>query len=157
MQQSIRYLKTKDGVRIAWAAIGSGPTLVKAANWLMRGRNAPIVFDYSYRLFLQDYPAWMKAGSMDFVSPQVYRADVGSFERELDKQLEHMGGEGSRMAPGVDISNTNAETLVRSIEICRERKLAGVVIWYYGALVQKGALVKLRETVFSEPAALPWR
>ena len=34
MQQSIRYLKTKDGVRIAWAKIGSGPTLVKAANWL---------------------------------------------------------------------------------------------------------------------------
>jgi pimeloyl-ACP methyl ester carboxylesterase/DNA-binding CsgD family transcriptional regulator len=34
MQQSIRYLKTRDGVRLAWAASGEGPTLVKAANWL---------------------------------------------------------------------------------------------------------------------------
>lgn len=34
MQQSIRYLKTADGVRIAWAASGKGPPLVKAANWL---------------------------------------------------------------------------------------------------------------------------
>jgi pimeloyl-ACP methyl ester carboxylesterase/DNA-binding CsgD family transcriptional regulator len=34
LQQSVRYLKTRDGVRMAWATSGSGPTLVKAANWL---------------------------------------------------------------------------------------------------------------------------
>jgi len=34
MVQSIRYLKTRDGVRLAWAALGEGPALVKAANWL---------------------------------------------------------------------------------------------------------------------------
>jgi pimeloyl-ACP methyl ester carboxylesterase/DNA-binding CsgD family transcriptional regulator len=34
MAQSIRYLKTADGVRLAWATLGQGPALVKAANWL---------------------------------------------------------------------------------------------------------------------------
>jgi pimeloyl-ACP methyl ester carboxylesterase/DNA-binding CsgD family transcriptional regulator len=34
LQQSIRYLKTTDGVQLAWASTGSGPPLVKAANWL---------------------------------------------------------------------------------------------------------------------------
>jgi pimeloyl-ACP methyl ester carboxylesterase/DNA-binding CsgD family transcriptional regulator len=34
MQQSIRYLRTKDGVQLAWASMGAGPPLVKAANWL---------------------------------------------------------------------------------------------------------------------------
>jgi pimeloyl-ACP methyl ester carboxylesterase/DNA-binding CsgD family transcriptional regulator len=34
MHQSIRYLKTRDGVRIAWATSGEGMPLVKAANWL---------------------------------------------------------------------------------------------------------------------------
>ena len=34
MTQSIRYLKTADGVRLAWATIGGGPPLFKAANWL---------------------------------------------------------------------------------------------------------------------------
>jgi pimeloyl-ACP methyl ester carboxylesterase/DNA-binding CsgD family transcriptional regulator len=34
MRQSIRYLRSRDGVRIAWAASGGGPPLVKAANWL---------------------------------------------------------------------------------------------------------------------------
>lgn len=32
--QATRYLKTRDGVRLAWAATGHGPVLVKAANWL---------------------------------------------------------------------------------------------------------------------------
>ncbi len=33
-RQVIRYLTTSDDVRIAWAEAGSGPVLVKAANWL---------------------------------------------------------------------------------------------------------------------------
>jgi pimeloyl-ACP methyl ester carboxylesterase/DNA-binding CsgD family transcriptional regulator len=34
MRQSVQYLKTSDGVRLAWARAGQGPPLVKAANWL---------------------------------------------------------------------------------------------------------------------------
>ena len=34
MQQQIRFCKTSDGARLAYASIGSGPPLVKAANWL---------------------------------------------------------------------------------------------------------------------------
>jgi pimeloyl-ACP methyl ester carboxylesterase/DNA-binding CsgD family transcriptional regulator len=33
-RQRIRYLRTRDGVRLAWAEAGAGPTLIKAANWL---------------------------------------------------------------------------------------------------------------------------
>jgi pimeloyl-ACP methyl ester carboxylesterase len=34
MQQEIRFCTTKDGVRIAYASVGSGPVIVKAPNWL---------------------------------------------------------------------------------------------------------------------------
>ena len=34
MQQQIRFCKTTDGVRLAYATVGAGPPLVKAANWL---------------------------------------------------------------------------------------------------------------------------
>jgi pimeloyl-ACP methyl ester carboxylesterase len=34
MQQQIRFCKTSDGVRLAYASVGSGSPLVKAANWL---------------------------------------------------------------------------------------------------------------------------
>src|SRR5688500_12957911 len=33
-RQRIRFLRTSDGVRLAWAEAGTGPPLVKAANWL---------------------------------------------------------------------------------------------------------------------------
>jgi pimeloyl-ACP methyl ester carboxylesterase/DNA-binding CsgD family transcriptional regulator len=34
IRQHIRYVTARDGARLAWADAGSGPTLVKAANWL---------------------------------------------------------------------------------------------------------------------------
>ena len=34
MDQTIRFCTTDDGVRIAYATVGQGPPLVKAANWL---------------------------------------------------------------------------------------------------------------------------
>ena len=33
-RQQVRYLTASDGARIAWAESGTGPTVVKAANWL---------------------------------------------------------------------------------------------------------------------------
>ena len=33
-RQRIRYLRTDDGVQLAWADAGTGPDLLKAANWL---------------------------------------------------------------------------------------------------------------------------
>ena len=33
-EQRIRYLRTSDGVQLAWGETGTGPVLVKAANWL---------------------------------------------------------------------------------------------------------------------------
>ena len=32
--QRIRYVRTEDGVQVAWAEAGTGPLLIKAANWL---------------------------------------------------------------------------------------------------------------------------
>lgn len=34
MEQQIRFCRTRDGVRLAYARTGTGPPLVKAANWL---------------------------------------------------------------------------------------------------------------------------
>lgn len=34
MQQKISFCRTPDSVRLAWAEVGSGPHLVKAANWM---------------------------------------------------------------------------------------------------------------------------
>lgn len=45
-RQRIRYLRTTDGVQLAWADAGTGPLLLKAANWLTH-------LEYDW-----DSPAW---------------------------------------------------------------------------------------------------
>jgi DNA-binding CsgD family transcriptional regulator/pimeloyl-ACP methyl ester carboxylesterase len=57
MQQAIRYLTTGDGARLAWASMGGGPVLVKAANWLSHleyDLQSPI-WRHWYRFFGEHY------------------------------------------------------------------------------------------------------
>lgn len=129
---------------------------IRDLNWRALVTGAPVVFPFSYANFLQNYPEWLRHGALDFVSPQIYRSDYESFERELDAQIGHAGG-ASRLVAGIDASNTAADVLVRSIERARERELPGVVIWYYGALAAGGKLDQLKQTVFREAAPLPWK
>jgi pimeloyl-ACP methyl ester carboxylesterase/DNA-binding CsgD family transcriptional regulator len=57
MQQAIKFLKAPDGVTLAWAEAGTGPTLVKAANWLSHLEfdwNSP-VWRHWIRFFAEHY------------------------------------------------------------------------------------------------------
>jgi pimeloyl-ACP methyl ester carboxylesterase/DNA-binding CsgD family transcriptional regulator len=45
MRQSIRFARTPDGVKLAWAVAGDGQTLIKASNWLTHleyDRDSPV-------------------------------------------------------------------------------------------------------------------
>jgi len=118
--------------------------------------NAPTTYPYGYVNFAQDYPAWLRAGAVDFMVPQIYRRDVATYERELDAQIAAVAN--SRLlVPGIDITNSDPEVLVQMIELTRRKGLPGVVIWYYRGLERAGALPTLKATVFAEKAELPWR
>lgn len=129
----------------------------KTADWRGLMTNAPVVFDFSYRNFMQEYPAWVRERSLDFVSPQVYRATVADFEAELDRQMAHLG-DVSRLVPGIDITNSrSAENLAEQIQAVRKRKLPGFVVWFYGGLTANNALGPLKAGVLAEKAELPFR
>src|SRR5262245_57056783 len=80
-RQRIRYLRTQDGVQLAWAEAGSGPVLVKASNWLSH-------LEYDW-----DSPVWQHwirflSGHFRFIrydergsGMSDWRADSLSFER----------------------------------------------------------------------------
>jgi hypothetical protein len=106
---------------------------------------------------LQDYPGRMKDRSLDFVTPQVYDHRSEAYDRGLEAQLRGLGGAGERLAPGAVASNiSNAET-IRMVELTRERKLPGIVFWYYADMVKRESFQALKESVFAEPAPLPWK
>ena len=130
---------------------------VKAIDWRILMTNAPVVFPYGYATFAQDYPSWIKEGSSDFITPQIYRSDVGQYERELDQQIRNLG-DARRLVPGLDITNSrSAENLADQIRLTRTRGTRGTVVWYYEALKTLNAFDHLKSTVFAEKAPLPWR
>jgi uncharacterized lipoprotein YddW (UPF0748 family) len=156
-------VKTNDREWMLWRArklnefVNQLSKTVKAVDWRITITNAPITYPYGLEMFAQDYPSWLKENSVDYISPQIYRADLATYVRELDNNLRFLADR-SRLAPGIDITNSKSpEVLIRMIEATRERGLPGVVIWYYNGLVSTGALEKLKGSVFAEKAALPWR
>ena len=117
--------------------------------------NAPIVFPFSYVNYTQEYPAWLRAGALDLVNPQIYRRTAADYEAELNRQLAVIPTR-EGFAPGIDITNSNPDELVRMIEVTRAKGLAGAVIWYFKGLQQAGGLERLKQTVYALPARMPW-
>jgi pimeloyl-ACP methyl ester carboxylesterase/DNA-binding winged helix-turn-helix (wHTH) protein len=87
LQQEIRYCMTGDGVRLAYASVGSGPPLVKASNWLTH-------LDFEW-----DSPIWRH-----------WWADLGKHHRVI-RYDERGNGLSQR-----DVSAVSFDTWVRDLE-----------------------------------------
>jgi hypothetical protein len=88
-------------------------------------------------------------GSIDVTASQ--------FEAELSRQVSWRRADLTGFVPGIDSTNPTGRRADQdgqrryvSASICQ-----GVAIWYYRALLDKGALPALRGSVFSQPARLP--
>ena len=66
-RQRIRLLRTDDGVQLAWAEAGSGPPLVKAANWITH-------LEYEWESPVWQH--WMRFFSALFASSVTTSADA---------------------------------------------------------------------------------
>ena len=129
---------------------------VKEADWRALVTNAPTPTPDGYRSYAQDPPGWIRDKALDFVSPQLYWRDAPTYRSKLELHIRALEA-GSRLVPGVAVSVSDPDALVRIIEITREYELPSVVILYYEDLVKAGAFEKLRATVFERKERLPWR
>lgn len=130
----------------------------KAVNPLIEVSNAPIVYPYGYSNFCQDWRPWINDGSLDHVSPQVYRATNASYAFELDLQMAYVN-DLSKLYPGIaSITNSTpvpTGELIAMIETTRNRGLAGHVIWYHATLLDD--LPALKAGVYQDAVAVPGR
>lgn len=75
MDQSIRFTRSRDGTMIAYARSGSGPPLVKAANWLSH-----LEFDWESPVW---HP-WLRELSRDHTLIRYDERGCGLSDREVD-------------------------------------------------------------------------
>lgn len=126
-------------------------------NWTLLVTDAPGSWPNSLNNKLQDYPGRMAGRTLDFVTPQVYDHRSEGYARGLEAQLRGLGGDGARLVPGAVASNLSNAESVRMVELTRELGLPGIVFWYHADMVRRGVYDSLRESVFREPVALPWK
>ncbi len=123
----------------------------------VRVTDAPTVMPGAYDNFLQDWPAWLVAGSLDLVYPQVYRTTAGAYTTTLDQQLAAIRAvDRPKVAPGIRaITGTPTTEVLAMVAANRQRGLPGHVFWYAEGLYDD--LPALRANFFQASAAVPLR
>jgi uncharacterized lipoprotein YddW (UPF0748 family) len=130
---------------------------IKLRRPTVRVGNAPTVMPGAYDNFLQDWPAWLVAGSLDLVYPQVYRTTLATYTTTLDQQLAAVRPiDRHKLAPGIRaITGTPTTEVLGMVAANRQRGLPGHVFWYAEGLYDD--LPALQQTHFQQPAAVPGR
>lgn len=120
--------------------------------------NAPGLMPSAYDNLCQDWPAWMRSRSLDFITPQVYRDNSAGYAYDLGVQLSYLN-DVSKVYPGlaaiIGTSELPSSEIIAMIKTTRSRGLKGHVIWYYDPL--SNDLPALRNEVYQQPVAVPGR
>jgi uncharacterized lipoprotein YddW (UPF0748 family) len=134
---------SKDSVFIQWKAnkiSAFGKQLYQAvkkqrSNCLVTW--APSIYPWSKEQYLQDWPAWLNGGYADLIIPQLYRYNIGAYEKilkELSTQvpdkLKH------KVFPGIltslgDGYRVDAQLLKQMMDLNRQYGYNGEVFFYY--------------------------
>ena len=121
---------------------------------------SPSVYPWSRDEYLQDWPAWIAAGQVDWLHPQNYRYEIARYRTTLDEVVAaHRGAPGHervRLAPGVLVKagpRYNGPAYVREA-LARHRALGldGEVFFFYSGLGARNQNLgdSLRATFYRE-------
>ena len=103
---------------------------------------SPSVYPWSRDEYLQDWPAWIEAGQVDWLHPQNYRYEIERYATTLDEVVAAWRGarghERVRMAPGILVKagpRYNGPAYVReALRLHRAAGLDGEVFFFYEGL-----------------------
>ncbi|MCL2330446.1 MAG: family 10 glycosylhydrolase, partial [Phycisphaerae bacterium] len=123
----------------------------------------PDNFHFAVTKCHQDAQAWLAAGAMDFLVPQIYWSDSDGkppfFSRVLPDWIDHAAGR--HIYPGLN-SNVGGLELVHEIQVTRRQGGLGNVIFSYSGMQKndKFSLLSRGRSVYSETVptpAIPWK
>lgn len=112
---------------------------------------APSIYPWSEQEYLQDWPTWLREGSIDIVSPQVYRDSFGPYQRELTKIANNQvpADKHNRVFPGILLGTADGirasdGMLEQMVAENRRQGFQGEVLFYDATVAEKaGTLQRL--------------
>lgn len=117
----------------------------------------PTYFLYGYTKCYQDAQAWIGAGAMDFLVPQIYWSDGGSLPDFSDLLPDWVANDAGRhIYAGHNIS-TGINAIIQDINTCRSVGAEGNVIWSYDAFNNSSYWTALSGSgkQYASPASVP--
>lgn len=115
---------------------------------------APSVFPFSRDEYLQDWPAWLKNGWVDLVSPQLYRKDMVHYQSAVNAVVNKQvaAADLHKVAPGVLLNlgksyAASAELLKQMVEANRKAGISGEVYFYNEGVAER---VKVFREIYRE-------
>lgn len=123
----------------------------------------PASFHYGYSKTYQDAQAWLAAGAMDFIVPQIYWADGDNrppdFSRILPDWLAHRG---DRHIYAGQVTSGGLNALIDQVRVTRELGGQGNVVFSYRSFRRLKGFAKYRKPggIYEQPAplpAMPWK
>ncbi len=136
---------------------------VKAVNPNLLVSMAPNIYDWAFKEYLQDSPAWLEQGLVDIIHPLIYRRDFKSYKGMVDQLINHQFTHVTlpKLAPGILMKagsyRMTPEYLLQVIEYNRTCGIAGEVFFFYEGLREdNNALAQLlRLGPYAQSAAFP--
>lgn len=101
---------------------------------------SPSIYPWSLEQYLQDWPKWLKGGYADNLIPQLYRYEIGAYEKILKELSEQVPGRLRRKVfPGILTSlgngyRVNEDMLREMIRLNRKYGFRGESFFYYETL-----------------------
>jgi len=122
----------------------------------------PAGFQYAVTKCNQDAQAWLAAGAMDFIAPQIYWSDSDNkrpdFSHVLPDWLAHAAGR--HICPGQSTGVGIAE-LISQVRVTRQSGGAGNIVFSYGSFKEKKGFAQYTKAgLYAEPVAtpaMPWK
>jgi uncharacterized lipoprotein YddW (UPF0748 family) len=109
---------------------------------------SPSPYPWALHEYLQDWPAWMRAGLVDELLPQLYRRDLAGYQRVLDETLAHVPpGQRDRVFPGMLLALgpdviPSADLLRQWLEANRRAGIAGEVHFHSIGVVPRAEVLR---------------
>lgn len=106
---------------------------------------APSIYPFALTDYLQDWPTWVRNGYVDLVCPQIYRRDVGAYQRELNKITNEQVAAKQRalVVPGMLLKVgpyvAPDSVLSAQVDANRQAGLPGEVFFHYEGIRQRTA------------------
>jgi uncharacterized lipoprotein YddW (UPF0748 family) len=94
----------------------------------------------AYTRRFQDWRRWLQLGILDVVCPMAYSPDTATFEKQIQVATEAAHAAGRRVWAGIGAYRIPAESTVEKINVARNLRADGVILFSYDFTVRPSEL-----------------